>query len=280
MLVPRPDLPGAVSLQSVQMNLSRVIGPAIGGLLLPFVDASGIFVINAATYGFAILVIARVTLPRLRPDPAAARADAGLARLSGGLIVARRDPLVGYCLVTIFSISFFCLPFIGLMPVVAAHDLHINPAGALYGGLYALFGLGAALGAISVGTVFAAFPRTLLIRFSLVGFAIALAVFALVNEIWVAYPVILAVGYAYFVTVTSLSTALQAHIADEVRGRVMALWIMGFGGTVPIGLLIGGSLATATSVRAVVLGGAVIALAIGAYAWVRAPEADGSVATA
>jgi hypothetical protein len=59
----------------------------------------------------------------------------------------------------------------------------------------------------------------------------------------------------------------------------MALWIMGFGGTVPIGLLVGGSLATATSVRAVVLGGAVVALAIGAYAWLHAPSADG-VATA
>jgi MFS family permease len=165
------------------------------------------------------------------------------------------------------------------MPVVAARDLHIDPAGAIYGGLYALFGLGAALGAISVGTVFAAMPRTLLIRCGLLGFAVALGAFALVSEIWVAYPVVLVVGYGYFVTITSLSTALQAHIADEVRGRVMALWIMGFGGTVPLGLLVGGALATATSVRAVVAGGAVIALVIGAYAWTRAPSAEGAVTT-
>jgi MFS family permease len=197
----------------------------------------------------------------------------------GGLAVARRDPLVRYCLITIFSISFFCLPFIGLMPVVAARDLHINPAGAIYGGLYALFGLGAALGAISVGTVFVTVPRTLLIRCSLLGFAVALAAFGLIGEIWVAYPVVLVVGYFYFVTITSLSTALQAHIPDEVRGRVMALWIMGFGGTVPLGLLVGGALATATSVRAVVVGGAVIALVIGAYAWIRAPSADSAAAS-
>jgi len=275
-LVPRRDLSGAVSLQSVQMNLSRVIGPAVVGLLLPFVAAWGIFVINAGTYGFAIYVIARVSLPRrargTRP------ADSGVQRLLGGLAVARRDPLVRYCLVTIFSISFFCLPFIGLMPVVAARDLHINPAGAVYGGLYALFGLGAAIGAISVGTVFVAVPRTLLIRFGLLGFACTLAVFGSIGEIWTAYPVVLALGYAYFVTVTSLSTAIQAHIADEVRGRVMALWIMGFGGTVPLGLLVGGALATATSVRAVVLGGAAIAFVVGAVAWVRAPAADGVVA--
>jgi MFS family permease len=277
-LVPRRDLPGAVSLQSVQMNLSRVIGPAIGGLLLPVVEAWGIFVINAATYGFAIYVIARVTLPRRRADTGGSAADSGIRRLLGGLAVARADPLVRFCLVTIFSISFFCLPFIGLMPVVAARDLHINPAGAVYGGLYALFGLGAALGAISVGTVFVTVPRTLLIRFGLLGFGVALAVFALLADIWTAYPVVLLVGFAYFVTVTSLSTALQAHIADNVRGRVMALWIMGFGGTVPLGLLLGGALATATSVRAVVLAGAGIAVLIGAYAWVRAPTTDGVVA--
>jgi Transmembrane secretion effector len=88
--------------------------------------------------------------------------------------------------------------------------------------------------------------------------------------------VVLVVGFAYFVTVTSLSTALQAHIADEVRGRVMALWIMGFGGTVPIGLIVGGAVATATSVSAVVVGGAVAALIIGGIAWVRAPAADES----
>ncbi len=273
-LVPRRDLPGAVSLQSVQMNLSRVIGPAIGGLLLPLVAAWGIFVINAGTYGFAIAVIARIALPRREPD-GHPPGDAGLRRLLGGLVVARADALVRFCLVTIFAVSFFCLPFIGLLPVVAARDLHIDPAGAVYGGLYALFGLGAALGAISVGTVFAAVPRTLLIRFGLVGFAAALAVFGLLSGVWIAYPVVLVVGYAYFVTITSLSTALQAHIADEVRGRVMALWIMGFGGTVPLGLLVGGALASATSVRAVVVGGAVVALAIGAYAWIRAPTADG-----
>jgi len=275
-LVPKRDMPGAVSLQSVQLNLSRVIGPAIGGLLLPLVEAWGIFTINAATYGFAILVIARASLPRVRPTGPEQRHVPGLQRLLGGLAVARADPLVRYVLVTIFSVSFLCLPFIGLMPVIAARDLHINPAGAVYGGLYAVFGLGAALGAVSVGTVFVGVSRMLLIRSGLLGMAVFLAVFGLIRQIWIAYPVVLVVGFAYFVTVTSLSTALQAHIADEVRGRVMALWIMGFGGTVPIGLIVGGAVASATSVSTVVVGGAVAALLIGAAAWFRAPAVEES----
>ncbi len=276
-LVPREDMPGAVSLQSVQLNLSRVIGPAIGGLLLPIVAAWGIFVLNAGTYGFAIFVIARAALPRLPTDGRPSVPTSGIRRLLGGLAVARIDPLVRYCLVTVFTVSFFCLPFIGLMPVVAARNLHINPAGALYGVLYALFGLGAALGAVSVGTVFVRMPRLLLIRRGLIGFACSLAVFGLIRQIWTAYAVVLVVGFAYFVTITSLSTALQAHIADDVRGRVMALWIMGFGGTVPIGLIVGGAVASATSVEAVVEAGAVAALVIGVLAWIRAPAVEEGV---
>jgi MFS family permease len=273
-LVPKQDMPGAVSLQSVQLNLSRVIGPAIGGVLLPVVDASGIFLVNAATYGFAIVVIARAVLPHRHRGDHGGAPTSGIHRLLGGLAVARADPLVRYCLVTIFSVSFLCLPFIGLMPVIAARNLHIDPSGALYGTLYALFGLGAALGAVSVGTVFVSVPRLHLIRRGLIGFGCTLAGFGLVGQIWVAYAVVLVVGFAYFVTVTSLSTALQAHIHDDVRGRVMALWIMGFGGTVPLGLIVGGAIASATSVTTVVEAGAAAALIIGALAWIRAPVVD------
>jgi predicted MFS family arabinose efflux permease len=71
---------------------------------------------------------------------------------------------------------------------------------------------------------------------------------------------------AYFAVITSLSTVLQQRLDDGNRGRVMALWIMGFGGTVPIGNLIAGPLIEATSVTTVVLAGSVIALGLAVYA--------------
>ncbi len=263
LLVPKEDLPGAVSLQSVQMNLSRVIGPAIAGVLLPVVHPSGIFVINAVTYLFAVYVIVRVAIPSVK----APAHDSIAQRLLGGFAVARRDPLVRYCLVTVATISFFCLPFVGLMPVIAARDLHIAPSGSIYGWLYAIFGLGAALGAVSVGSVFVTLPRRNLIRGGLGAFTVFLALFGLVGNIFWAFPTAFLLGYAYFVTITSLSTTLQAHIPNEVRGRVMALWIMGFGGTVPLGLLVAGSVASATSVRTVVLAGAAVAALVTLMAW-------------
>ncbi|HEX3899970.1 MAG TPA: MFS transporter, partial [Mycobacteriales bacterium] len=255
-LVPRVDLPGAIALQSVQMNLSRVIGPAIAGLLLPAIHASGVFGINAATYLFAVAGALSI-----RPVPQVeSYAEGGLRRLLGGVVVARRDPLIRNVLLTIAAISFFCLPFIGLMPAIGGESLHLDVNGVAYGLMYASFGLGAALGAIAVGSVLAGRPREPVVAISLAVFGVALAGFGLLRNVGPAYPVIFVVGLFYFAAVTSLSTRLQEHLDDTVRGRVMALYMMGFGGTVPLGLLLGGQIAEATSLTAVVVAGGAIAL--------------------
>lgn len=261
----RRDMPGAVSLQSVQMNASRVVGPAIAGLILPVVEPSGIFLINAATYPFVIAAVL-VAAPRGRPE----RGDeSGWRRLAGGLRVARQNRLVRQCLLTIAAISFFCLPFIGLMPAIAAENLDIQPDSSAYGFLYACFGLGAASGAISVGTVLAGSDKAKVVKRGLLAFSVLLAGFAVLRSGSLGYPLVLAVGVAYFTTVTSLSTVLQAELDDRVRGRVMALWIMGFGGTVPVGLLVGGAIADRAGVTPVVLFGAATALVLAALSDLR-----------
>jgi MFS family permease len=262
-LVPKPDLPGAVALQSVQMNLSRVVGPAIGAAIYAGVGASPVFVLNSLTYLFAIVALLLVQYPR---HPTAAVMGGMRARLTQGFAVARDDPLVRRILITLVALSFLSLAFIGLMPALAADNLHVAPRSVAYGVLYAVFGLGAAFGAISVGTWFAAVPKARLVRPALVAFGLLLGAFALVRQPWLAFVVAPMLGYAYFVVITSLSTVLQQHVEDAVRGRVMALWIMGFGGTVPVGVLVAGPIAQATSITAVLLFGAVAAVALAAYA--------------
>ena len=194
------------------------------------------------------------------PRPYPSYGEQGLRRLVGGFAVARRDRLVRRCLLCITSISFFCLPFIGLLPVIAGDNLGIDVQGAGYGVLFAVFGTGAALGAIAVGTVLVKRSKAAAVRVGLVLFGISLGVFGLLRTPLPAYPMLFLVGLFYFGTVTSLSTVLQSHLDESVRGRVMALWIMGFGGTVPIGLLVGGVVADRTSVTAVILIGAVVAV--------------------
>ena len=254
-LVPRADLPGAIALQSVQMNLSRVVGPAIGGVLLPTIHPSGVFGLNAATYLFAVAGALAI-----RPVARRRSSEQGLRRLLGGFAVARRDPLVRSVLVTIAAISFFCLPFIGLMPVVAAQNLGMKVTGFEYGLLYASFGLGAACGAIAVGSVLVGYPRDRVIAIGLALFGVTLLVFAVLRTPAPAYPIVFFVGLFYFATVTTLSTRLQEHLRDEVRGRVMALYMMGFGGTIPLGLLVAGPIATGTNITTVVVAGAAVAM--------------------
>lgn len=259
-LVPRVDLPGAISMQAIQMNLSRVIGPAIGGVLLPTIHASGVFALNAATYLFAVagaLSIRPITQARTSTD-------GGLRGLFGGIAVARHDPLIRGVLLTIAGISFFSLPFIGLMPVIAAQSLRMDITGLGYGLLYACFGLGAACGALAVGSVLVGQARQTVVAIGLGMFGLLLLGFAVLRDAAPAYPVVFAIGFCYIASVTSLSTRLQEHLDDSVRGRVMALYMMAFGGTVPLGLLVAGPIAGATSITAVVIAGAIVTLTLSA----------------
>jgi len=247
-----------------------VIGPAIGGLLLHAVGASWVFVGNAVTYVSIIIALLMVTLPPLVPyDEPGTR---GFKQLTVGLKVARENRVVRRCLITIFLFSAFALTFVGQLSVVAEENLGIKADSAGYGLLYATFGVGALLGALSIGTVLAPKSKPALVRIGMLGYAIVLAVFALLRSPALAFPVVAVLGFFYFAMVTSLSTTLQERLDDAVRGRVMALWIMGFGGTVGLGNLIAGRIIDATSVTAVLLVNAAVAVFLTWYADVRTPD--------
>jgi MFS family permease len=266
-LVPREDLPGAVSLQSVQMNLSRVIGPAIGAPLYALLGVGTVFGLNAATYGFAI---ASLVVARYPPRQSRAEAESPLRRFLSGFRLAAADPLIRRILVTMTTFSFFSLTFVGLMPEIAEANFDIGPKSIVYGLLYATFGLGAALGAVIVGTYLAHHSKSMIARRSLVGFAVVLAGFALVRTPALAFPVAFVLGFVYFMVITALSITLQEHLDDAIRGRIMALWIMAFGGVVPLGVLAGGALVGVVSITAVMLIGAVVALGLAWYCDLRA----------
>lgn len=272
-LVGRENLAGAISLNSAQMNASRVIGPVIGAVAYDAVGPAWVFGLNAATYLFVIGALCSVRLPELERTE---QRESTLAHLRAGLRAARSDRVVARSLVTVATFSLVCLPFIGLMPVVAARELGLAPKSVGYGVLYACFGIGALIGALSIGTWLSRVPPHLVVRVGLVGFAASLAGFALVGSEAVAFAVVAVVGAFYFAMLTALSTAMQERLADEMRGRVMALWIMGFGGTVAVGNLLAGPVVQLVGVRSLLLGGAVVALGLAGYADVRAESPAGA----
>lgn len=262
-LVGPGNLAGAISLNSTQMNGSRVIGPAIGGVLFARFGPEVVFALNGATYLFVIGALASVRLPDVEPgDPSESR----LARVALGFRIARHRFPIGRCLAIMALFSLLSLPFIGQMPVLADRNLGIDPSTTAYGWLYTCFGLGAMLGALSVGTAFSETPKEDVTRWGFVAFALSLGVFAWLRDPLPAYLVIVVVGFFYFASVTALSTVLQMHLAGNERGRVMALWMMAFGGTVPLGNLVAGPLIDATSVTTVVFPGAIVALGLAWWA--------------
>lgn len=266
MLIGRGDLPGAISLNSAQMNGSRVIGPIVGGVLYPVLGPAWIFVINAATYLFVVAALLVVSLPKA---PFQAARTSRWRELFAGVTVAGQDRVVRRALITVFLFSLLALAFIGQMPVVAAHNLGIRPNTASYGLLYACFGMGALAGAISIGTVFAHTSKPTIVRVCLVAYSISLTVFALLRVSMPAYFVVAVVGAFYFAFITSLNTSMQTRLDNAVRGRVMALWMMGFGGTVGVGNLIVGPVVSSVGITNVLLFGSGVALALAWYADVR-----------
>lgn len=156
--------------------------------------------------------------------------------------------------------------------MLAEENLGIDPQSGAYGLLYASLGLGAVLGSLSIGTVFARSSKRRTVRRGLIGFSVFLTALALVRHPAAAGALMIIVGAAYFATVTSLSTLLQERLDDRVRGRVMALWVMSFGGVVPIGSLVAGAVIEATSITIVMLFGAGAAALLGGYAYLFTRE--------
>lgn len=257
-LAGRENLAAAISLNSTQMNATRVVGPAIGGVLWVATDASTVFVVNAASYGFVIVALVVARIPAVEHPPT----GSGWERITAGVRIVRRRPRIRNSMLMMAMFAFWCLPFIGQMPTLAELNLGIDARSTAYGVLYATFGSGAVLGALLIGTVLLEVPKPQVVRATLGLFAVALAALALMRDPLPAFPIIFVIGAAYFATTTALMTHVQVHIEDEIRGRVMALWTMSFGGMVPLSNLVAGPVIEATSITAVVLAGAVAAVVL------------------
>jgi MFS family permease len=272
LLVDRRDLAGAVALNSVMINGSRVIGPLLAAVLsIVGVSTAGLFAVNAVTYLFLIAAILVVHIPDVRGR----FAEVGWRRLLTGINIARSRPVLARTLLTMTIFSMVCLVFVGLFPSVAARNFAIDVDGAGYKLLYTVFGVGACLGALSVGTVLAHIDRRRLWVYGLWLFAASLAAFAAVRSLGGAFPVAFVLGFAYFLAATALITIFQENLADTERASVMPLWFMAFGGSIPLGNLVFGPIIDAIGARWVLGIGAVTALWLAWWCDLRRMPASG-----
>jgi len=237
-LVPPKDLPGAISLNSTVINGARVIGPIIVAVLAQWnVSTAQFFSINAATYLFVIFALISVKIPEFARDT-----TAGWRRFTFAFKIARERIVVSRLVLTLASFSLLSLPYVGLFPAVAQLNFGIKSQSSTYNWLYATWGLGACLGGLSVSTLFVDVDNRRLIRVGFASFSVSMMAFAFAPSIGLAFFSVFFLGAAYFFTTTSMQTVLASGLSPEIRARVMALWFMAFGGTVPIGNLIFGPL--------------------------------------
>lgn len=268
------NLQPAIALNSVQVNGARVVGPSIGGVLASSFGFAEVFAINALTYTIVIGVLWRMQLP----DSTASTAASWTDRVFGGFRIVRRAPQVGRPILLMAIFALLCLPFIGQLPAIAEVNLGIDSKSAQYGWFYAVFGLGALLGAILVGTVLLRYRKDYIIRAALLGFAGSLAWLSQLNDINFAYIAIFLVALCYFTLPTVFATMWQEHVDSTIRGRVAAIWVLSFGGVVPIANLIGGRLVEATSLATLMNIGVASAAALGIFARVKTgPVVDESI---
>lgn len=258
LLVHRRDLPGAISLNTAQLNGTRVIGPLIVGLLtLLHVTVSQMLLMNGVTFIFVVIAISLIEIPVVRHEM-----DQGWRQLTQGFRIARSRPVLWRLLVSMTLFSLLALPFVGLFPTVAALAFDMKPRSAAYSWLYAVFGFGALLGGLSVGSVFARIDKRRIIPPAFVGFAVCLFVFGQLRVPAAAYPVGFVLGIFYFMLATAMNTEFQQHMENSERVLVMALWFMAFGGMVPVGNIIFGPVIDSIGPRWVLGLGAIAALAL------------------
>jgi MFS family permease len=236
-LVGREDLMNAISLNSMQFNLSRVIGPMVAGLTIAAFDETGCFLLNAVSY--LAVIAALVTLPQLRPRRAPGRG--AWIDLRIGIRFARRSSLIVPLLAIAAALAVFGTPAVTLAPLFARKLLRVGPEGL--GGMLSAVGLGAAASALFLASRgdFRKKGRAVIVSAS--GFALSLLGLALSRRYALSLAFLAFLGASMSSSASLINTLLQTSAPDRLRGRVISLYALAWLGLVPVGNLQAGAVA-------------------------------------
>jgi MFS family permease len=237
-LIDKTHLPNAIALNSIQFNLARVIGPLIAGAALATFGMVACFGLNGLSFLFVIAAILALRVKHVPPTGTARMRD----QLKGGLQYVRNQPQLVTLTILGFISAFLGLPILTFLPIITK-DVFQQDVG-LYTRFMTLAGAGAVVGALAVAWIgkHRHMGLMLLIVQAVLGL-VALA-FALSKTIWISQA-LLFVGGALLVTCFSMTTSLVQLLApQELRGRVVSIYMVAFRGGSPLGGLISGWLVT------------------------------------
>jgi MFS family permease len=252
-MVGAEDLRNAVSLNSVLVNVARVVGPALAGVLIATVGEGVCFLLNAASFVPVVASLLRLDRSALRPSPPAPRAP---GQLREGLRYVARTPELAVPLAMMALVGCLAYEFQVSLPVMARQGLHAGATG--YGFMTAAMGVGAVAG----GLLVAARGRTGLptLVAAATGFGVVLALAAVAPTMGVELVALALTGWASISFMSTGNSTLQLTAEPMMRGRVMSLWFVAFQGSTPIGGPIVGWVMVQAGARAGLWVGAVTCL--------------------
>lgn len=243
-LVGREDLANAIALNSTQFQLSRVVGPTLAGVAFRVFGLAGCFFANGLSF---IAVVAALWMVRMdrRPSsevPAVKARSAILRDIGEGFVYVRNRPRVSSLLLLASVNSLFGAPYFTLAPIFARDIFHLGETGLAL--LMGTSGAGAFFGALLVAYLGDFRRKGWFVLGGAILFGICITGFALSSRLMVSLPFLFGVGFALVVSIALTNTLLQKLVTDEMRGRVMSMFILSFMGTIPIGNIAAGTAST------------------------------------
>lgn len=250
----REDLMNAISLNSSAFNCARIVGPSIAGILMAKVGIAACFLIDGLSFIAVIAGLLRMRLPKKEPMLASDAGPLGQALEGFRYVWVHRRVLTILALFTVVGI--FGWSYSVLMPAFARDVLHLGAHG--YGILLAGSGVGALAAALTVASAGHILPTRIMALGGVGIFSVALALFAFNKNLYVATVLLAIVGFGIVLYFSTSNTVLQSIVPDNMRGRVMGIWALIFGGMIPLGSLQAGLMADFLGAPATIAIGAFI----------------------
>ncbi len=264
-IVPRADVPAAVLLNSVSFNVTRSVGPAIGGAIVAAAGAAAAFTINTLSYLSLIVVLWRWqpevavrTIPR----------EALFSAMTAGMRYVAMSPSIGTVLLRGFLFGLSTIVVLALLPLVA-RDLMGGDA-LVFGALLGAFGIGAVGGAMVSRPARDRFANEALVRVAFVAFAVCASITALSTDVWLTAAGLMIGGASWVFALSLFNMTVQISTPRWVVGRALSLYQMAIFGGMALGSWLWGSIAEAWN-PATALGIASISMLIGAAVGILLP---------
>ncbi|CRL62504.1 MFS transporter [Proteus penneri] len=243
------ELKSGIALNSMGINISRAIGPALAGILISQVGLYLPFLLNALS--FIGIILAVWWWDGEKKEEEKLPAESVVAAMISGLRYARYSPALIKTIIRAASFFIFASAYWAMLPLVARVSLHGDAT--LYGLLTTSIGIGAVVGAFSLSTLREKLSTSTLIAVGTVGTALVLFTFASATSKYFAIFASMLAGFSWIITLSTLMVSAQTALPNWVRARGLALYLTVFSGSMALGSLIWGQIASHTSVTIALL---------------------------